>query len=86
MNRSKHDNRLVCGVRELTYDFRTRVGRLHLPDLECCDMAGCLEIFTHIDPDVTRIETFSGRRPDTVYQRVDGTWTAYWPRSVAWTK
>ncbi|SEP45341.1 hypothetical protein SAMN02990966_06494 [Rhodospirillales bacterium URHD0017] len=60
---------IMCDVRGIAYDFERRIGRLYMAEDNCCDMSGCIEFFSGIDPDVRRIETFAGEVPDTVYIR-----------------
>lgn len=60
---------LVTFVQSLAYDFRTRTGRLTMPDGCCTAMAGCIRLFVAIDPHVVRIDTVSGHVPDTSYHR-----------------
>lgn len=43
-----------------------------MPDGECCDMAGCLELFLAIDKKVRRVDTYSRGKPDTYYVRKSG--------------
>lgn len=74
------DERLLCEVVSLDYDFREHTGRLYMPEFNCCDMTGCLGVFRGIDPEVALIQTYSGDRPDTIYRRKGTEWTAYWPR------
>jgi len=79
----KWDERLVCRVQHLSYDFRTRTGELHFPECNCCDMGGAVALFRAIDPDVRLIRTFAGGRPDTVYRfnvGDSGEWSAFLPR------
>lgn len=66
-----------CYVRELTYDFKQRTGRLDLEDGSCTDMKGCIELFKRIDPEVHSIETIAGGRKDTKYHLTDGKWEAW---------
>lgn len=80
MSESLYDERLMCEVVSLSYDFRTRTGELYLPDSNCCDMTGCLELFEAIDPSVVAIETRSGNRADTAYRKVGVDWKAFGPR------
>jgi hypothetical protein len=65
-----------CFVRDLGYDFRTKVGVLYLEDGGCTDMSGCIRLFKKIDPDVQTILTIAGRRRDTAYLRDDDHWRA----------
>jgi hypothetical protein len=71
------DDRLVCRVRWMTYDFRSRTGRLDFPAGDCCDMTGAVSIFTAIDPEVRAIETYAGGEPDVFYRRNGRGWSAY---------
>lgn len=66
------DDRLSCRVLHLSYDFRTRTGRLDFPADNCCDMAGAIAIFTAIDPEVAAIETYAGGKPDTSFRLDNG--------------
>lgn len=65
--RAVWDTRLVCKVKTLSYDFRTGVGEIHFPPFHCCDMDGCIKLFTAIDPKVKDIQTYSGEKMDTRY-------------------
>jgi hypothetical protein len=60
---------LVCHVESLWYDFCTRRGSIDFPELNWCDMDGCVKLFEAIDPDVRVIRTNSGYEPDTCYVR-----------------
>lgn len=71
---------LKCGVDRLEYDFRAGKGVLHMRVGDCCDMAGCIELFQTIDPHVEAIDTFSGKKPDTSYWLVRGEWKASFPQ------
>jgi hypothetical protein len=68
---------LVCSVSDLAYDFTTCTGKLKMPDNACCDMSACIELFTRIDRNVKRIDTFAGDKADTAYIRKRGNmWVA----------
>jgi hypothetical protein len=69
-------------VNAISYDFRTRIGRLAMPPRCCPDMDGCIRLFQRIDPDVARIETVAGAKPDTVYARGPHGWRALAPRLI----
>lgn len=73
------DERLMCRVLSLTYDFRSQTGRLHMADGDCCDMEGCVALFQGIDPQATTIKTFSGSIPDMIYHKHGGDWSALVP-------
>ena len=47
---------------------------LDMPDGNCCDMDGAIEIAEKIMPSVWRIVTFSGGVMDTVYGNSRGKW------------
>ena len=49
---------------------------LDLPDGNCCDMIGAIEIAEKIMPAVWRIATFAGGQPDTEYRHWQGKWLA----------
>ncbi len=71
------DDRLMCAVQSLTYDFRSKTGHLRLEDGHCTDATGCIRFFEQIDPAVETVVTWSGTRRDTSYQRSErGDWTA----------
>jgi hypothetical protein len=40
----KWNDRLVCNLVGVVHDFRSGVGRLHMAEGNCCDMAGCIEL------------------------------------------
>jgi hypothetical protein len=65
------DRFLVCSVKKLEHDFRTKTLRLFFPANHCCDAGGAINYAKNIDPGVTVIETFAGDKLDTVY-RLDG--------------
>jgi hypothetical protein len=50
---------------------------LDMPENNCCDMRGAIEIAQVIMPSVWKISTFSGEIPDAVYILIDGKWGAY---------
>jgi hypothetical protein len=77
--RDVFDERLMCHVVSLAYDFRSHTGKVYLADGECCDMSGCVALFERIDPKVTAVETFSGDRADTVYRKAGKEWNAITP-------
>lgn len=75
------DDRLMCHVVSLAYDFRSHMGQVYMLDGNCCDMTGCLSLFQGIDPKVTAIETYSGDKADTVYRKEDEEWSAFVSKS-----
>ena len=73
----RQKDRLQCEVIKVTYDFLRRVGVAYFPEDNCCDMDGCIALFTGIDPEVVFIQTFAGNIEDTCYrQHSDGEWAA----------
>ncbi len=73
---SKWDDRVMCGILGLRYDFVQHRGELNLSPGECCDMQGCINMFLRIDPDVDAIDTFSGGNLDTSYYNDGRKWHA----------
>jgi hypothetical protein len=67
---------LGCEVERLQYNFRSHAGVLSLPSGQCCDMDGCIKLFSGIDPEVVLIETFSGDKQDTTYSKFGPNWMA----------
>lgn len=67
---------LACGALSLEYNFATHSGILRMPEGHCCDMHGCIALFTGIDARVDRIDTFSGEQPDTTYRLQLRVWSA----------
>lgn len=68
------NDELQCFAVGVVYDFKSKVGHLYIEDGGCCDMAGCISIFTRIDKNVHAIETFSGARQDTAYRKTGDDW------------
>jgi len=79
MNEAPQDERLMCRVNNLTYNFLTHSGELFLPEFNCCDMTGCRTLFESIDAQVTEIRTYAGNERDTMYRKVDDEWKAFCP-------
>lgn len=63
-------------VDRLSYDYVKRLGSLHMPADCSCDMSSCVALFSVIDPDVRRIETYAGSDIDTIYVRNHRDWVA----------
>jgi hypothetical protein len=61
-------------VTRIYYDFPTKRGAIHMPHGCCVDMPGAIDMFTGIDPDVRRIDTFSAGAQDTCYEFHNKTW------------
>lgn len=54
---------------------------LDLPQDNCCDMRGAIEIAETIMPSVWRIAVFADRKPDVEYRHWQGKWQALDMRS-----
>lgn len=66
---------LMCGFPVyITYSSNTHIGFIRMPSGSCADMAGAIQLFTTIDPNVRAIVTMSGDKYDTQYQRDDSGW------------
>lgn len=50
---------------------------LDMPEHNCCDMRGAIDIASVIMPSVWKISTFCGGLPDVMYILIDGKWGAY---------
>lgn len=62
-------------VRSITYQPRTRTGYLKLAHLYPPDMSGSIKLFKRIDPKVSTILCYDGRRLNTRYERLgSGEW------------
>jgi hypothetical protein len=60
-----------CYVENVSYDFRTRTGRIDMPEGSHTDMTGAIDLIRAIDPEARRIETFADGKPDTTYVHAD---------------
>lgn len=67
---------LMCEPLTVTYDFRSRVGVVNMPEGDCTDMTGAIRFFERMDQDVEMIQTYSGDDLDTVYVKRGGEWCA----------
>lgn len=65
-------------VESLSYEVRSRRGRLNLPADCCADRDGAIRIFTDIDPGVKFVEVYAGGDPDAVYEKVANEWVLTW--------
>lgn len=67
---------LVTATERLEYRIKTRTGKLWLPELCTVNCPGAIRLFKDIDPQVKRIEIYSGKVLDSVYEWDDGggTW------------
>lgn len=76
MTEGVHHSDLRCSVIRVSYRFPTHAGDLFLDPDHCCDMGGAIRLFENIDPSVEVISSYSGGKPDTVYVKKAGGWTA----------
>lgn len=70
------NSELMCRVHSMTYDFTRKTGVLRMAEGNCCDMQGCIDLFTRVAPDVQKIETYAGDVPDTFYKKNKLGWVA----------
>lgn len=76
-NESLYYNReLMSYVRRIEYDYALQCGNVYMPASGCTDMAGAINLFTRIDPNVRRIDTFADGVLDTQYKFQHGKWGA----------
>jgi hypothetical protein len=73
--------KLKCEVIALEYSFVTHCARLYISPAQCCDMLACINLFQQMDPQVQRIETFTGLRKDATYIRESQNWIALMPNT-----
>jgi hypothetical protein len=77
MSKENLTERLQCGTPiRLEYHWRSGLGRIYLEPFCCTDMTVAIELFTRIDPKVTRIQVYAGGLLDTVYRREAREWVA----------
>ena len=74
--RGPFDERLMCHVNNLHYDFAAQSGTLLLPRMAVTDMTGTVNLFRAIDPGVRLIYTVSDEGEWTVYRREGDRWRA----------
>lgn len=68
----------MCTPVRVEYDFSARRGKLVVAANQCCDMAGCIDVFSSIDPDATVIDVYSGGTLDVRYMKGDDKkWKAF---------
>ena len=65
---------LVCRIIELRYNFEAHACQLFLPNHNCTDMTGAINLAKAIDPDVIIVETFEGGKAETAYIKLNGEW------------
>jgi hypothetical protein len=83
-NDEAYHRSLQCCVLSVSYDFRTRAGRLDMEAGDCCDMSGAIAFFAAIDPQVCKIETFAGAERDTAYLKRREGWQPVDGDGMAW--
>lgn len=65
-------------VERVVYDLRRNTVEIHLEEGDCTDMGGAIALARRIDPNVRRVETFSGVYRDTSYSQLPGDqWQAF---------
>lgn len=75
MWRNHIERKLQCHVQKIVYDIETLQGSVFLPNYNCVDMHGTIEVFKALDPEVRRIKVFEDGKPDTMYfRKADGSW------------
>jgi hypothetical protein len=75
MIKDRFDRRFLCYMHKLEYDFDQRRGRLYLGGYP--HGPAVVKLFTAIDREVVRIDTFEGERPDLAHIKEDGEWKTY---------
>lgn len=58
---------VISDVRNIVYDPTEKVLTIHQRDLCCTDMKGAIKLAQKIDPEVKKIVTYSGQKPDIDY-------------------
>ena len=76
---------LKCEVSRIEIIPAMRLVRFWLPALNCTDMGGAIRVATRHCPAVSRIETFAGNEPDTVYMKSGDAWQAASPNPTSTT-
>ena len=73
------DERLMCSVNRLEYDFRTKVGIIEFVGADCCHMPAAVALFEAIDPGVLTVRTYNEQGADVMYCRgsVEREWGAH---------
>jgi hypothetical protein len=69
-------------VISVSYNFKTRLGRVVMPPLNCTDMASVIRFFQAIDPAVQTIQTVGDDVSldyDTTYVFAGDKWVARYP-------
>ena len=70
--RTAPDNRLGCNLTKMT--VTSDLAQLHFPADECCDMGGAITLATRACSTITTIQTWSGEKQDTRYQKTGDEW------------
>lgn len=63
----RYDDRLMCAVKSLSYDFLKRSGELHVPDIDATHMPGVIDRFLAIDSEAEDIYVYQGDTLDVIY-------------------
>ena len=73
---AKYRADLESHIDGLEHNFNSGVGRLYVPYGAGADMDACVRLFMLIDPNVKKINTFSGIERSTIYERNGDEWEA----------
>lgn len=74
-NGEQFDRGLRCHVNAIAYDINRRTGYVTMPEGECVDMTGAIQLFKDIDPNVAVV--FAG---DMTYIKAGAKWEAFYKR------
>lgn len=75
---------LMCGLNRVREEKNTQTVIMYFPEYHCCDMGGAIIVAERFNPDVRNIQTYSGDRTDTFYQKVDNEWRSFPP--LLWSR
>ena len=76
------DEKLMCYVISLDYNFCAREGQLFMEAGDCCDTSSCISQFESIDPNVKSIQTYSGKQKDAKYLKEGDDWKAVYRKYI----
>jgi hypothetical protein len=71
------ENHLFCTLKKMT--FTADVVKMTFAAGECCDMDAAIVLATCASPSVTLIQTWSGKKQDTVYAKTEQGWQSLRP-------
>lgn len=70
--------KLVCGLRAVVLNDETTV-TIHIPSMECTDMAGAINMAKYLNPDVQKVIVMAGDKIDRVYREGSDKWISTRP-------